>query len=112
MTNHNSPQDYLEAHPEIRYLDAFYCDLSCVMRGKRYPVAQAGKVFESGMMTPGSTFLLSVNGESMDPEGMGFSDGDPDEVGRPIDCTLVPAPWAQLPTAQVMLTRQSRAGEP
>ena len=112
MTNHNSLQDYLEAHPETRYLDAFYCDLSCVMRGKRYPVAQAGKVFESGMMTPGSTFLLSVDGECMDPEGMGFSDGDPDEVGRPIHGTLVPAPWAQLPTAQVMLTLQSLAGEP
>ncbi len=112
MSTPSALQSYLEVHPETRYLDVFYCDLSCVMRGKRFPVAQADKVFKTGMMTPGSTFLLSVNGESMDPEGMGFSDGDPDEMGMPIDGTLVPSPWAQLPTAQVMLTLQSLAGEP
>ena len=46
----------------------------------------------------------------MDPEGMGFSDGDPDEVGFPVASTLVRSPWAQLPTAQVMLSLQSLEG--
>ena len=62
-------------------------------------------------MTPGSSFLLAVTGESNDPEGMGFSDGDPDEVGMPIPGTLQPSPWAQVPTAQVMMTFQSLEGE-
>ena len=100
----------LEKYPDTRYLDVYYCDLSCVIRGKRYPISQAGKVLGSGMMTPGSGFLLAVNGESMDPEGMGFSDGDPDEVGMAIPGTLVKTPWAQLPTAQVMLTLESLTG--
>lgn len=110
---HNSAlKDLLRKHPQMQYLDAFYCDLSCVMRGKRYPIDQADKVFASGAMTPGSGFLLGVNGESMDPEGMGISDGDPDEAGWPVLHSLVPSPWTQLPTAQVLLTLQSLHGEP
>ena len=110
----NSPElsDYLSRYPDTKYLDVYYCDLSCVIRGKRYPIHQAEKVFTTGMMTPGSCFLLGVNGESMDPEGMGFSDGDPDEVGKAVPGTLVPSPWSQLPTAQVMLTLESLDKEP
>ncbi len=103
---------FLKTYPQTKYLDAFYCDLSCVIRGKRYPVAEAGKVFESGMMSPGSSFLLAVTGESMDPEGLGFSDGDPDQLAVPVSGTLAPAPWTQIPTAQVMLTLQGLDGEP
>ena len=112
MSTATTIQDFLARYPETRYLDLFYCDLSCVMRGKRYPVNLAEKPFSSGVMTPGSGFLLAVNGESMDPEGMGFSDGDPDEVGRPLLSTLAPMPWAQIPTAQVMLTLEALDGTP
>ena len=111
MTNSETLENFLQQYPQTKYLDVFYCDLSCVIRGKRYPISQAKKVFESGIMSPGSSFLLAVNGESMDPEGMGFSDGDPDELGMPLTETLSPATWAQIPTAQVMLSMQSLAGE-
>ena len=103
---------FLSQHPDVRYLDVYYPDLSCVFRGKRYPIGQAEKVFKSGMMSPGGGFLLAVNGDCMDPEGMGFSDGDPDEIGKPVTGTLVTSPWAQLPTAQVMVSMQALNGEP
>lgn len=103
---------FLRRHPDTRYLDAILFDLCGVIRGKRYPLAMAEKVFTDGAMLPGSSFLLAVTGDSFDPEGMGFSDGDPDEVATPIDGTLAPAPWAHHPTAQVMLTMQSLDGEP
>lgn len=112
MSAANEFGQFLKTHPQTKYLDAFYCDLSCVIRGKRYPVAQADKVFESGMMSPGSSFLLAVTGESMDPEGLGFSDGDPDQLAVPVPGTLTPAPWTQVPTAQVMLTMQGLDGKP
>ena len=112
MSAVNEFQQFLKTHPQTKYLDAFYCDLSCVIRGKRYPVAEANKIFESGMMSPGSSFLLAVTGESMDPEGLGFSDGDPDQLAIPVPGTLAPAPWTQVPTAQVMLTMQELDGEP
>ena len=104
--------EFLRRYPDTQYLDAVLCDLSCVIRGKRYPVAQADKVFTDGVMLPGSSFLLAVSGDSLDPEGLGFSDGDPDEVATPIDGTLAPAAWARHPTAQVMLTLQSLGGTP
>lgn len=109
---HPSLQAFLEKYPNTRYLDAWYPDLSCVIRGKRYPVEQTGKLFRSGMMVPGASFLLGANGDSMDPEGMGFSDGDPDEVGMPVPGTLVNCPWAQVPTGQVMVSLQGLDGEP
>jgi len=108
----NSIAELLKAHPETQYVDACYPDLSCVFRGKRFPIAQAEKLFTSGMMSPGGSFLLAVNGDCMDPDGMGFSDGDPDEVAKPISGTLVTSPWTQLPTAQVMLSFESLAGNP
>ncbi len=103
---------FLEQYPETRYLDVYYPDLSCVFRGKRYPIQQADKLFKSGLMIPGGSFLLAVNGDCMDPEGMGFSDGDPDENGMPLANTLVHCPWAQVPTGQVMISLQSLEGEP
>ena len=108
----NPFDEYLQRHPHTRYLDAMLCDLSCVLRGKRYPISEAGKVFSGGMMLPGSSVLLAVTGDSHDPEGLGFSDGDPDEVAVPIDGTLAPAPWARYPTAQTLLTMQSLDGAP
>ena len=112
MTGDSPLQSFLEQYPETRYLDVFYPDLSCVFRGKRYPVEQAEKLFRSGMMIPGGSFLLAVNGDCMDPEGMGFSDGDPDELGMPLVDTLVNCPWAQVPTGQVMISLQSLDGDP
>ena len=105
-------KNYLKEHPETRYLDAFYSDLSGIVRGKRYPIAAADKVFKSGLMMPGSSFLLAVTGESMNPCGLGFSDGDPDEFAIIVDDSLKPVPWAQIPTAQVQLTMQDQYGEP
>ena len=44
--------------------------------------------------------------------GLGFSDGDPDEIATPLLDSLVPMPWAQIPTAQVQLTLDSDDSEP
>lgn len=112
MTTPTPLAAYLQQHPQTQYLDAMLCDLSCVMRGKRYPIHLADSLFTNYMMLPGSVFLLSANGDSLDPEGMGFSDGDPDQVAIPIADTLVPVPWAQYPTAQVLLSLQNLDNEP
>ncbi|MDX1709695.1 MAG: glutamine synthetase family protein [Rhodovibrionaceae bacterium] len=94
---------FLAAHPDSEALDAIFGDLSGVVRGKRYPIEQIDKVLQ-GLAFPGSSFLLDVMGESHDPGGMGFSDGDPDCVAVPVPGTLVPVPWLDRATAQVMLT--------
>jgi len=103
---------YLRRHPNTRYVDALLCDLSAVMRGKRYPIGAAAQIFQGGVNLPGSTCMLAVTGDSLDPKGLGFSDGDPDATGVPLPGTLAPSPWAGQPTAQVLLTLRNAGGAP
>lgn len=93
-------------------MDALLCDLSGTMRGKRYPAGAAAGIFTGGVNLPGSTCMLAVTGDSLDPKGPGFSDGDPDATGVPLAGTLAPSPWAVQPTAQVLLTLRDAAAGP
>ena len=104
--------EFLARHPDTVALDCLLADLSGVVRGKRYPVAEMGKVLRSGFAIPGSIFLLDTQGESHDPDGHGFSDGDPDCLVKVIPGSLKPVPWAERPLAQVMITLETEAGEP
>ena len=104
--------EFLRHYPETTALDAILADLSGVVRGKRYPIAELGKVMQSGFAIPGSVFLLDTQGESHDPDGLGFSDGDPDCLVKVIPGSLKPVPWAKRPLAQVMITLQESDGSP
>lgn len=103
---------FLASHPDIAYVDGLFFDLCCVVRGKRYPVADAAKLFAEGMQIPESIALLDVTGDCNDPLGRGFSDGDPDCLAVPIPGTLTPIPWGDVPSAQVMLTLVTQQGAP
>jgi glutamine synthetase len=103
---------FLSRYPDTGSLDAIFPDLSGVIRGKRYPIAELGTVMESGFALPGSVFMLDTQGESHDPDGIGFSDGDPDYQAKVIPGTLMPVPWAQRPLAQVMVTLIDSDGAP
>jgi len=108
----DSIKEFRKQNPDLRYFDLFYGDLCGVMRGKRYPADQLEKVFEKGAAHCGSVFLLSVTGENMNPLGLGFSDGDPDEQSSVIPYTLAPVPWTEHPTAQAMMTLHGVDGTP
>ncbi|MBB4266359.1 glutamine synthetase family protein [Roseospira visakhapatnamensis] len=103
---------FLAAHPDTVYVDGLFFDLCCVVRGKRYPVADADDLFVKGMQIPESIALLDVTGDCNDPLGRGFSDGDPDCVAMPIPGTLAVIPWGDVPSAQVMLTLRAQDGSP
>ena len=104
--------EFLAAFPATRAIDAIYPDLCGILRGKRYPISLLGKLMADGLATPGSVFLLDAIGENHDPEGRGFSDGDPDSLGKVIPGSLKPMPWAQEPTGQVMMTFSEADGSP
>ena len=103
---------FLAEHPETLYVDAIFIDLCGIVRGKRYPRGDMEKLFAKGLQIPYTVYLLDVTGESLDPCGRGFSDGDPDGTAMPIPGTLVPVPWAPQPCAQVLMTMNDEAGEP
>ncbi|SDG55397.1 glutamine synthetase family protein [Roseospirillum parvum] len=103
---------FLKAHPDIEYVDALLFDLCGIVRGKRFPRHEAAKLFTSGMQIPRSIYLLDAAGNSNDPLGYGFSDGDPDGDAFPVPGTLAPIPWAKVPGAQVLMTMFDAKGGP
>ncbi|MDX1401777.1 MAG: glutamine synthetase family protein [Kiloniellales bacterium] len=109
---HSEAEEYIKSHPETLQLDVIYADLCGLVRGKRYPIRYLDKIMSGGLATPGSVFLLDVMGECHDPCGRGFSDGDPDNIVRPVSGTLKPVPWAKEPTAQVLATFEETDGSP
>jgi glutamine synthetase len=106
------PRLFLERHPDIRHVDALYVDLCGRARGKRCPVDKLASLYSEGVQSPQSHFLLDVNGDSSDPLGRGFSDGDPDTTLYPVPGTLAPVPWAGQPAGQVIIGERQgeRAG--
>ena len=95
---------YLAAHPEVEQIDAIYPDLCNLWRGKRFDRGDLAKLYESGMPVPGAVFLIDVTGQTSDPLGRGYSDGDPDHLALPVAGTLIPVPWSPRPRAQVLLS--------
>lgn len=108
------PRLFLERHPEVRFVDALYADICGRPRGKRCPAGKLASLYAEGVQSPQSHFLLDVNGDSSDPLGRGFSDGDPDTTLYPVPGTLALVPWAKKPLAQVVIGERSgeRDGSP
>ncbi|NIR29427.1 MAG: glutamine synthetase [Gammaproteobacteria bacterium] len=103
---------FLAEHPDTQFVDAVFIDLCGFVRGKRYPRAEAEKLFNSGLQIPYSVYLLDVTGANLDPCGRGFSDGDPDGTALPLSGTLAPVPWSSRPGAQVLMTLLDQGGRP
>jgi len=100
---------FCDSHSDVAYLNAIFTDQCGTVRGKRIPLADAGKVFSSGLQLPMSIYFLDVTGVNEDVCGRGFSDGDPDGTAYPIAGTLAPVPWA-ADQAQVMMTMETPEG--
>jgi glutamine synthetase len=43
---------FLKANPDITQVDAFLADMNGVPRGKRFPVREAKKIWDSGEQLP------------------------------------------------------------
>lgn len=99
------------AHPGIQIVDAVLVDLCGTLRGKRIPVAEAHKLFESGMQIPLSVYMMDAHGEMTNPFGRGIGDGDPDGTAWPVPGTLAPV-WSETPSrAQILMTLRHENGE-
>jgi glutamine synthetase len=94
---------FLKRHPDIVHVDAFLHDINGNLRGKRLPVAEAGKIWKSGLELPRCMLFLDPTGDDLDPGGRSEALGDPDGSALPIPGLLAPVPWAEEPTAQILL---------
>jgi glutamine synthetase len=98
----------LQARPDLEYVDAVLADVLGTLRGKRLPVGEAARLFESGMQIPHSIYLMDAHGEMTNPFGRGFGDGDPDGTAWPIPGTLSVV-WGEK-RAQILMTLRDEAG--
>jgi glutamine synthetase len=101
-----------KANPQLQYVDAVLADVIGVLRGKRMPVAEAARVFETGMQIPHSIYLMDAHGEMTNPLDRGFGDGDPDGTAWPIPGTMSLV-WEEGPSrAQMLMTLRDEQGAP
>ena len=103
---------FLEAYPHTEYIDAIFVDVGGIIRGKRYPRADLATLYSSGLQIPLTIYLLDITGDSCDPGGMGFTNGDPDGIAVPVADSLVPIPWIDHEAGQVLMTVQNQDGSP
>ena len=107
----NAFDAYLKRHADTVHVDAFLHDLNGNLRGKRLPVAEAAKLWKSGLEMPRCMLFLDPTGDDLDPGARSTSLGDPDGAARPIPGLLQPVPWAEEPTAQVLLQMTDPVGD-
>ncbi len=103
---------FLKHMPAVRMLEVIMPDINGILRGKRIPIAEAAELFHEGIKACGSLTLLSSKGETFPELGLGSIDGDPDNLIAPIRDTLVPIPWLESKTAQVLVGMTNVDGEP
>jgi len=103
---------YLKRHPKTVHVDAFLHDLNGNLRGKRLPVAEAAKLWKSGLEMPRCMLFLDPTGDDLNPGERSTGLGDPDGSALPIPGLLAPVPWAEEPTAQTLLQMTDPAGDP
>ncbi|MGD8348955.1 MAG: glutamine synthetase family protein [Gammaproteobacteria bacterium] len=99
---HAEFERFLKANPDTSHLDVLIVDLCGNAIGKRLPANAIPAVFDKGTPVCGAMQLVDVMGNTEDPMGYGFSDGDPDAFAVPVAGTLCPVPWLSGNKAQVL----------
>lgn len=100
------------AHPGIEAVQLYITDPSGVPRGKVAALHELERLYTTGRPVAGSILGLDVTGRDVEATGLVWETGDADLLCRPVPGTLRPATWLARPTAQVMMSMYTLAGEP
>jgi glutamine synthetase len=102
----------LDQNPQIERVEAFVVDVNGVPRGKWLQRDKALSLPSKGLPLPYSLYALDIWGRDVEEAGLAFGTGDPDGICWPVDATAALVPWAEKPTAQLMLSMKDASGEP
>lgn len=106
--NNDKLQSFLEQHPHIEIFEVMLMDLCGGLRGKWVTRDKIHKVMAGGLKMPLSTVAFDVWGR--DAEELVFDSGDGDGWCAPDIRTLVPTPWLERPTGQVLMSMNDLDG--
>ncbi|MBK6510961.1 MAG: glutamine synthetase [Haliea sp.] len=112
MTRNTNFIALLDQNPKIERVEAFVVDINGAPRGKWLHRDKALSLVTKGLPMPYSVYALDIWGADVEEAGLAFGTGDPDGVCWPIDATAALIPWAEKPTAQLMLSMKDASGEP
>ncbi|MGJ8645955.1 MAG: glutamine synthetase family protein [Marinomonas colpomeniae] len=104
-------EDYCQQYGKPERIELLLCDLNAVLRGKWLPGDQVDNLINGKVRLPLSTYAPNIMGVGVDSSGLGLVNGDPDGIIVPILGTLKPVPWAEEPTAQLMIDMLDETGE-
>ncbi|MDZ7823602.1 MAG: glutamine synthetase family protein [Ahrensia sp.] len=102
---------FIKENPDIQAVEFLMVDPNGVMRGKWAPADALKKAFEEGVNFPMSIHGLDVWGREVTETGIHIETGDRDGYCRAVPGTLSRVPWANRPTAQVLLSTFTPEGE-
>jgi glutamine synthetase len=106
-------EKFLRDNPATSHLDVLLIDLCGNAIGKRLPASELPAVYEKGTAVCAAMQLVDAMGNTADPMGCGFSDGDPDAFAVPIPGSLCPVPWLSGNKSQVLCEYRGAAdGQP
>lgn len=103
---------FLAKYPETQLLELLQPDMLGVLRGKRVIPDEFAKPFGDGVNFCGATVFLDSKGQTFASIDNGGRDGDPDAIASAVPGSLAPVPWAQVPTAQVLMQMETAEGAP
>jgi glutamine synthetase len=104
--------EFLARYPDTQQLELLVPDMLGILRGKRVAANEFAKPFGKGVNFCGATVLLDAKGQTFDGIVNGGADGDPDAIASAVPGTLAPVPWAEAPTAQVLMQMAEADGSP
>ncbi|WP_455921371.1 glutamine synthetase family protein [Pseudomonas putida] len=105
-------QAFLDQHPHIDMIELFILDANGVPRGKLLHRDELLAVYESGRPLPSTILGLTLNGDDVENSGLVWDVGDIDCRAYPLEGSLVPLPWRQIPTAAVQVSMHPVEGAP
>ncbi|HOV05575.1 MAG TPA: hypothetical protein PLG99_14305, partial [Kaistiaceae bacterium] len=103
---------FVAANPSLEVVEVLITDINGVFRGKWLPGSALGKVYDGSFAMPLSIFGLDVWGREVLETGMHLEAGDKDGHCYPAAGTLKPVPWADRPSAQVVVNMYERPDLP
>ena len=113
MSTSEELSHFLKVQPNTTHVDVLLVDLCGNAIGKRLPHTSLKTLFKQGTPVCSAMQLVDVCGNSSDPMGIGFSNGDPDAFAIPIEGTLSCTPWLKQGMAQVLCEfRDADTGQP
>lgn len=103
---------FLAENPDIESVDFLIADINGILRGKWGPAEAIAKVCYPGINMPLSIFGLDIWGREVEKTGIHIETGDIDGYCRAIPGRINRAPFAPRPSAQVLMSMYTEAGEP